>query len=125
MIRLMVQNTVNTLNKLSHVQGELANTISEVQKNPGGTKIMDRLVTVQNSLAEYKNIVDQTWSSRFLMKFSALYQKEKAEEGKQMGLTKSFEPLIRHIMEHNKKFKITKKEKSANSKIVIENVDVQ
>ena len=46
MIKLMVQNTVNTLNKLSHVEGELTSTISDHSKNSGATKLIDRLDTI-------------------------------------------------------------------------------
>ena len=60
---------------------------------------------MQNTLAEFKNIIDQTWSNRFLMNFSALYEKEKSSSDT-LTYTKSFEPLIRYIMENNKKVKM-------------------
>ena len=79
---------------------------------------------MQNTLAEFKNIIDQTWSNRFLMNFSALYEKEK-NSSETLTYTKSFEPLIRYIMENNKKVKLAQTAKGKITKIEVENVDAK
>ena len=79
---------------------------------------------MQNTLAEFKNIIEQTWSNRFLMNFSALYDKEK-NSSDTLTYTKSFEPLIRYIMENNKKVKMTQTAKGKITKIEVENVDAK
>ena len=57
MIKLMVSNTVNTLNKLAHVQGDLISSIEGLQIEQD-SKIIEKLNNMQNTLAEFKNIVD-------------------------------------------------------------------
>ena len=52
------------------------------------------------------------------MNFSALYEKEKsASESLPVNYTKTFEPLIRYIMENNKKVKLIQFEKAKKTKI--------
>ena len=57
MIKLMVSNTVNTLNKLAHIQGDLISSIDGLQKEHD-SKVIEKLNNMQNTLAEFKNIVD-------------------------------------------------------------------
>ena len=69
-------------------------------------------------------MIDQTWSNRFLMNFSALYEKEK-NSSETLTYTKSFEPLIRYIMENNKKVKLDQTAKGKITRIEVENVDAK
>ena len=58
------------------------------------------------------------------MNFSALYEKEK-NSSETLTYTKSFEPLIRYIMENNKKVKLAQAAKGKITKIEVENVDAK
>ena len=108
MAKMLVENTIQTSKSLVQLREDLRATSN---RETPLDQIADRIEGIINQHVQLQDQIDSTWSSQFLLYFNYVYKKEKGQQpdlGSNDALlfTKSFEPLIRYIMDRNKKMKI-------------------